>query len=286
MAAGDQKGAPAKAHRHLISCTKGDHLADLIGANEVGRAQHRHWISALEVRQRRNQPYRCADVDRTCRVIHQQPGSGFGTLAAAGWWLTLVSAAADLRTIAIWSGALAGLMLILAGGLITAAVPWPSASDPLSLLPLPMTLQVPALLLTALVCGPRSAMLAAIAYLSLGLFQLPVFQGGGGLGYVLDPGFGYLVGFVPAAWLTGRLARQEGMDDLLRLFGISLLGVAVLQLVGLLNLLLGAVAGRWPQLLPQLLISYGLGPLVTQVLLCCAVAVLAWLLRRGLKLNP
>jgi biotin transporter BioY len=34
---------------------------------------------------------------------------------------------------------------------------------------LPITLQVPALLLTALVCGPRSGMLAAVAYLSLGL---------------------------------------------------------------------------------------------------------------------
>jgi biotin transport system substrate-specific component len=177
-------------------------------------------------------------------------------------------------------------MLILAGGLITAALPWPGVDASLSLLPLPMTLQVPALLLTALVCGPRSAMLAAIAYLSLGLFQLPVFHGGGGLGYVLEPGFGYLVGFVPAAWFSGRLARQEGMDDPLRLFGISLLGLAVLQLVGLLNLLLGGLAGRWPQRLPQLLVSYSLTPLPTQVLLCCAVALLAWLLRRGLKLNP
>lgn len=177
-------------------------------------------------------------------------------------------------------------MLILAGGLVSAALPWPGDNGGLGLLPLPMTLQVPALLLTALVCGPRSAMLASIAYLSLGLFQLPVFQGGGGVGYVLEPGFGYLVGFIPAAWLSGRLARQAGVDDLLSLFGISLLGLGVLQLFGVLNLLLGALARRWPQGLLQLLFSYSLAPLAGQLLLCCAVAVLALLLRRGLKLNP
>lgn len=177
-------------------------------------------------------------------------------------------------------------MLILAGGLVSAAVPLPSGSGTLQLLTLPMTLQVPALLLTALVCGPRSAMLAAVAYLSVGLFQLPVFQGGGGPGYLLEPGFGYLVGFVPAAWLSGRLARQGGMDDLLSLFGVSLLGLAVLQLCGLLNLVLGALSGRWNVGLPQLAVSYSLAPLPAQILLCCGVAVAALALRRGLRLAP
>ena len=71
-----------------------------------------------------------------------------------------------------------------------------------------MTLQVPALLFTALVCGHRPAMLAGMAYISLGLFQLPVFQSGGGLSYRMIQ-LGYLAGFLPAAWLTGRLAQQQ-----------------------------------------------------------------------------
>jgi biotin transport system substrate-specific component len=192
----------------------------------------------------------------------------------------------SLRAIATWSGALAGLMLILAGGLVSAALPWPDLNGGIRVLPLPMTLQVPALLVTALVCGPRSAMLASVAYLSLGLFQLPVFQGGGGVGYLLDPGFGYLVGFIPAGWLTGRLARQSGMDDLLKLLGASLGGLLVLQLCGLLNLLLGGLAGRWPLGLAQTLVSYSLAPLPAQVLLCCGAALLALVLRRGLKLSP
>lgn len=184
-----------------------------------------------------------------------------------------------MRALANWSGAVAGLLLIVCGGLIQAAVPTVAATG-LRVIPLPMTLQVPALLLTALVCGPRPAMLAGVAYISLGLFQLPVFHAGGGLAYLLDPGFGFLAGFLPAAWLTGRLGRQRGMNNLLSLCAAAVVGLLVLQLCGVANLLLGALLGRWGGALPQLLISYSLGPLLPQLLLCCAVAVLALPLRR------
>jgi biotin transport system substrate-specific component len=189
-----------------------------------------------------------------------------------------------LRALATWSGAIAGLLMIVAGGLIPAAIPFPDA-DGWSLRPLGITLQVPALLFTALVAGPRSALLAAMAYLSVGLFQLPVFQEGGGLGYLLDPGFGYLAGFVPAGWITGKLARQGGMDDPLALTGAAVLGLLVLQLCGLINLLLGAVAGRWGTALLPLLMGYGLA-LLPQLVLCCAAGLLAWLLRRILLVTP
>ena len=194
-----------------------------------------------------------------------------------------------LRALATWSGAIAGLLLILVGGLIQAAVPLPSGGlDDLTgawtLVSLPITLQVPGLLLTALVCGPRSSMLAAVAYLSVGLFQLPVFYGGGGPSYVLDPGFCYLAGFLPAARLTGRLARQPGMNDPLSLAGAAAIGLLVIQLCGIANLLLGALAGRWSGTLVPLLMSYSIGPLLPQLMLCCAVAVVALLLRRLLLL--
>lgn len=184
-----------------------------------------------------------------------------------------------MKSLAIWSGAIAGLLLILVGSLIQAAVPLPSGSG-IAVTNLPITLQVPALLLTALVCGPRSALLAAVAYLSLGLLQLPVFHGGGGGGYVLDPSFGYLAGFVPAAWITGKLARQEGMGGLMGLLAASLVGLAVLQACGLLNLLLGSLVGNWGGNLLPLMISYSIAPLIPQILVICAVALLALGLRR------
>jgi biotin transport system substrate-specific component len=185
-----------------------------------------------------------------------------------------------LRALATWSAAIAGLLLIVAGSLVPAAIPFHDSAG-WSIRPLGITLQVPALLLTALMGGPRSAMLAAVAYLSIGLFQLPVFQGGGGMDYLRDPGFGYLAGFLPAAWVTGRLARQRGMNDPLALAGAAALGLLVLHFCGLLNLLLGALAGRWGTNVLTLLFGHLLA-LLPQLLLCCAVGVIAWLLRRVL----
>lgn len=189
-----------------------------------------------------------------------------------------------LRALATWSGAIAGLLLILAGGLVTAAVPFPQEAG-WTLRPLGVTLQVPALLLTALVGGHRTALLAAVAYLSMGLFQLPVFHEGGGLGYLLDPGFGYLAGFLPAAWLSGKLARQGGMDDPLALTGAAVLGLLVMQLCGVANLLLGGLVGRWGSSTGTLLLGYTLA-IVPQLVLCCAVGLLAWVLRRLLLVSP
>ena len=183
-----------------------------------------------------------------------------------------------MRALATWSGAIAGLLLILVGGLVPAAFPVHEAGS-WGVRPLGITLQVPALLLSALVCGPRSATLAAVAYLSVGLFQLPVFHEGGGIGYLLDPGFGYLAGFLPAAWITGKLARQPGMDDPLALAGAAAIGLVVLHLCGLTNLLLGSLAGRWGGDTLTLVVGYSLA-LLPQLLLCCAAGVLAWLLRR------
>jgi len=191
-----------------------------------------------------------------------------------------------LRALANWSGAVVGLLLIISGGLIQTFIPYLAPGGGLALKELPITAQVPALLLTALVCGPRPTLLAAVAYLSLGLLMLPVFHGGGGMAYLLDPGFGYLAGFVPAGWLAGRLARQPGMGELLPLLGAALLGLLVIQLCGITNLLIGALAGRWGDSLGELLFSYSLGPLLPQLILCCAVVVLAVPLRKLLLIEP
>ena len=182
-----------------------------------------------------------------------------------------------MKALATWSGALAGLLLILIGGLLPSALLIPST--PLQLMDLPATWQVPALLLCPLVSGPRAGMIAAVAYLSIGLFDLPVFHSGGGLTYVLEPGFGYLAGFIPAAWMTGRLSQQQGMGDLTSQAGAAVAGLVTLHICGLVNLCLGALLGRWDQALTDLVLVYGLGPMPSQLALCAATALIAVILR-------
>ena len=187
-----------------------------------------------------------------------------------------------MRILAIWSGALAALMIMLVGGLIPSALIIPEFDFPPKIMDLPSTWQVPCLLIAALVCGPRAAVMASIAYLTIGLFYLPAFHGGGSLSYLATPGFGYLVGFIPTAWLSGRLAEKMNMNNLIYLTLCALTGVIILQLWGILYLSIGALIGGWSAPLQELLFSYSIAPLPVQIILCPAVGIIALVLRRVL----
>ena len=63
---------------------------------------------------------------------------------------------------------------------------------------MPVTLQTFFVLLTALVLPMKASVLAISAYAALGLIGLPIFSGGGGIGYVLMPNFGFIIGFLIA----------------------------------------------------------------------------------------
>lgn len=71
------------------------------------------------------------------------------------------------------------------------------------------TLQFLFVILAGMMLGPAKALTAASVYVLLGLIGLPIFASGGGLGYVFQPTFGYLLGFVAGAWLTGMALRLQ-----------------------------------------------------------------------------
>ena len=77
--------------------------------------------------------------------------------------------------------------------------------------PVPITGQTFAVLMLGALLGSRRGGLAMLAYLVEGLMGLPVFAAGIGLAALFGPTGGYLIGFVPAAYLVGRLA-ERGWD--------------------------------------------------------------------------
>lgn len=42
----------------------------------------------------------------------------------------------------------------------------------------------------------------------LGLIGIPIFAAGGGIGYIFRPSFGYLVGFIASAFVTGKICEK------------------------------------------------------------------------------
>lgn len=98
--------------------------------------------------------------------------------------------------------------------------------------PVSFTLQIFFVLFAGLLLGPKAAFASQILYLLMGLAGLPVFAGGGGLQYVFQPSFGYLVGFAAAAPVTGLLAEKARKFSFTRLFVSCLAGLAVIYLFG------------------------------------------------------
>ena len=104
---------------------------------------------------------------------------------------------------------------------LIAAAGWIS----LPFIPVPITLQTMFVLLTAPVMK-RLAPVPVILYLLLGSIGLPVFHSGtAGIGVLLGPTGGYLVGFVPAAFIAGW-GYHYG-TKVLKIFGIVAGEVAI-----------------------------------------------------------
>lgn len=95
----------------------------------------------------------------------------------------------------------------------------------------PITLLFFATALSGVLLGPKWGAVSQAVYVALGLVGLPIFTGGGGLGYVFQPSFGFLLGLIPAAWVIGMLTRGE--PGLVRMALAALAGLGVLYLVGL-----------------------------------------------------
>ncbi|MDO5538885.1 MAG: biotin transporter BioY [Eubacteriales bacterium] len=70
------------------------------------------------------------------------------------------------------------------------------------------TLQFFFVLLAGLILGGKMGAMSVGCYVLLGLVGLPVFAAGGGIGYVVRPSFGYLLGFIATAFVTGILSEK------------------------------------------------------------------------------
>ena len=176
-------------------------------------------------------------------------------------------------------------MMVLVGGMIPSSFLIPTLTSPPTIISLHSTWQVPSLLLCALVCGPRSGVIASVAYITIGLFYLPVFHGGGNLDYLLSPSFGFLAGFIPAVWITARFTKHTHAKDLIGLTLSAIAGLACIHFFGILYLIFGSILGLWTEALTELLYSFSLAPLPAQLAICPAVGILSLILRRLLLIK-
>ena len=100
--------------------------------------------------------------------------------------------------------------------------------------PVPITGQTFAVILTGSILGSRRGSLAVIAYLLEGISGLPVFaQAQFGLIHLFGPTGGYLLGFVPAAFICGLLAEFGWGKTIFSVLGMMTVSTMVIFICGL-----------------------------------------------------
>jgi len=111
---------------------------------------------------------------------------------------------------------------------------WIGANLRISLIPpVPFTLQNLMVIMAGIMLGPRDAVFSQLVYLLLGLAGAPVFSQGGGFSYILQPGFGFILGFVGAAAVVGGLSRLLRKPAFWPCFGLALTGMLIIYLIAL-----------------------------------------------------
>ena len=93
-----------------------------------------------------------------------------------------------------------------------------------------ITLQTFFTAMAGCVLGPWYGALSQLVYVALGLVGLPIFTQGGGIGYLMQPTCGFLLGLIPAAWVIGRIAGRKPEPK--QIVPACLLGYGVLYAIG------------------------------------------------------
>lgn len=125
------------------------------------------------------------------------------------------------------------ILWAVAGSLLIAI----SAQIAIPLKPVPLTFQSATVLLLGMVFGARLGGYMVLAYLIEGFCGLPVFANFySGLAMLTDPSIGYLVGFLPAAILSGYLVQHGWGRNWFSTFCAAVLGAIVIFAAGVIGL--------------------------------------------------
>ncbi len=109
---------------------------------------------------------------------------------------------------------------------------------PIPISPVPLTAQVLFVFLAGTMLGKKWGTISVLVYLLLGIIGLPVFAGGAsGLGILLGPTGGYLVGFAFAALLIGYLKEIRKPERIISNASIIICGLAMIYLAGVIQMM-------------------------------------------------
>ena len=127
---------------------------------------------------------------------------------------------------------LVSLQSLVITSMLPVYIPLPFIYKSSNYFELPITWQIPTIILLTLIFHKKVIFRALSIYLFLGLFIFPVFHQGGSIGYLLTPNFGYLLGFYPLIKIIDNLNTRNKINvgDFLK---NGFIAIGVMHLTGI-----------------------------------------------------
>lgn len=148
----------------------------------------------------------------------------FGTLVVTGWCVFLIIIATFTQI--DFSHYMFGTIDPMKGPLITI--------KNYSYIP-----QIPIILFIAALIGKRFGIAAVTIYIALGLTIFPIFALGGGLTYLFQYNFGYILAYIPAVFITSFMLQNKFTYG--RIAKAAFWGVITIHTIGIFYLILMAI---------------------------------------------
>lgn len=98
---------------------------------------------------------------------------------------------------------------------------------------IPITLQLMVANVCCLLLGKKWGTISVVLYIVLGLLGLPIFAGGGGFAYFLQPSFGFIIGFAVGGFFAALFREKLGKTNFSAYMSASLLNILIIDIVGL-----------------------------------------------------
>ena len=107
---------------------------------------------------------------------------------------------------------LVSFQLLVISAMIPVYISLPFINKSINTIEIPITWQVPTIILLTLIFNSKSVFRAFTIYIIVGLFLFPVFHQGGSIGYLLTPSFGYLLGAYPLIKIIDNLNKKNKIN--------------------------------------------------------------------------
>ena len=124
------------------------------------------------------------------------------------------------------------IQTLLISAMLSVYIPLPFIDKYSNRLELPITWQIPTIILLTLIFDRKVVFRAFSIYILIGLFIFPVFYQGGSIGYLLTPNFGYLLGSYPLIKIIDNLNKKNKINianfliyGFLAIFAMHLTGI-------------------------------------------------------------